>query len=275
MAALWIQSPHPVRIYRPLHKWDDYERKIKCGDTMINCPSATMIQEDCEAWLLPTQEWDHKFSDGWNKLPAELKVQILGHNLTFPKPIMADWRRREFTDRLKALYHHLHMTPEIASLARNIFYETNTFVISAEEHPSPEAQLLYNSPKAFATATIPRIRTSLNPIARTNTHHINFRLLIYSSHWAVLKRLSVGEFGFNNLRRVRVDVVWSCADRWSTKKEHPGYMHWKDYISKHLEGVVEFTCTGSVGLWAGASGFLDISVAEFEDFLKSKVTFTS
>jgi hypothetical protein len=58
------------------------------------------------------------FAQGWHKLPCELKVKVLEHNLISDRPIRRIRRRRKppiFT-LSETLYAHLIMGPSIADL---------------------------------------------------------------------------------------------------------------------------------------------------------------
>jgi hypothetical protein len=75
------------------------------------------------------------FAKGWSKLPAELKLLIIERNVSTLgkfRPInryasVFETSRCFDRSNLEVLYHHLRMTPEIAALAKQVFYNSNGF----------------------------------------------------------------------------------------------------------------------------------------------------
>jgi hypothetical protein len=78
------------------------------------------------------------FAKGWSKLLAELKLLIIEKNVSTLgklRPLnryarVFETRRHFDRSNLEVLYHHLRMTPEIAALAKQVFYNSNGFNLS-------------------------------------------------------------------------------------------------------------------------------------------------
>ncbi|KAH6633787.1 hypothetical protein C7974DRAFT_471845 [Boeremia exigua] len=66
------------------------------------------------------------FARGWAKLPVELKQAILRFELVYPSAL---WPRDANRVVRETLLHYLRMTPEIAGLARGLFFAENRFVV--------------------------------------------------------------------------------------------------------------------------------------------------
>ena len=66
------------------------------------------------------------FARGWLKLPVELKLAILRCNLTFS---VAIWPSNVNAVVRSHLLPYLRMTPDIASLAKAVFYQENQFIM--------------------------------------------------------------------------------------------------------------------------------------------------
>ncbi|KAF1958162.1 hypothetical protein CC80DRAFT_25750 [Byssothecium circinans] len=128
--AIWIVSPNPVKVHGP----------DGTAITTFKCKHPAEISFQTNVHMMPSL--GPAFSAGWKKIPDELKTQILGFNLTETEPISsAD------TSSLLGLYHHLRMTPEIASLSREVFYTTNTFSMRPEAIEPPEIIFLGYAPR--------------------------------------------------------------------------------------------------------------------------------
>ena len=105
--------------------------------------------------LSPTSRLGSSFVRGWNKLPEELKLMVLEHELVHKSGEIQIRRSHlsfdiDFVDTandyfvnvinfsMKAnLYRYLSMTPEIARLARDVFYTRNYFMIFCSRPAAP------------------------------------------------------------------------------------------------------------------------------------------
>ncbi|KAF2634732.1 hypothetical protein P280DRAFT_474427 [Massarina eburnea CBS 473.64] len=146
-------------------------------------------------WLRPAVRLQATFRDGWKKLPNELKMKVLGVSLTDTRPLEPG--------NTYYLSNFLRMTPEIAALAKEVYYTTNTFKI----------------PLYRPCMTLP------NPAIRRYVRRI-YILLSYiqlDRHWDWVRRLACGEFGFHGLRHVTLALYTAEPYRLINceKENHP------------------------------------------------------
>lgn len=94
--------------------------------TRLHSSAPIYITAENPVYIVPTTPPGPTFAAGWDKLSDELKVMILQNNLVLDHSIRGDaWNE----DVAHALFPYLRMTPEIAGLAKEIFYSKNTFEI--------------------------------------------------------------------------------------------------------------------------------------------------
>ncbi|KAF2033349.1 hypothetical protein EK21DRAFT_109145 [Setomelanomma holmii] len=169
------------------------------------------------------------FALGWSKLPIELKTQILRHRLVSPIGISSSLTWKYITNTMPTTRHvtlagrlrrHLAMGNDIASLAREVYYKHNTFIIRT----SGEGL---------------RYRVSLPPRStRSLIRSLCIQVYLSSSNWDVLQRLAAGKYGFDELRHVTVHVRWP-------HRPDPTYIglmpeKW------HRWAAISFACRGEV-----------------------------
>lgn len=85
--------------------------------------------------IAPQTNLNAGFARGWCSLPVELKECIIAYNLVSHRTLRSQrmdkcvkWENPE----ISSLLHHLRSTPEIAGIARPIYYKHNTFRLSPE-----------------------------------------------------------------------------------------------------------------------------------------------
>jgi hypothetical protein len=98
---------------------------------------ADPLDSDSKNFAPPCPQSD--FARGWRKLPNELKLQVLVHNLItvdgFEYALAQHGDLENMHATLNAtLTAHMCMGPEIAPLALQVYTEQNTFVIHMEPH---------------------------------------------------------------------------------------------------------------------------------------------
>ncbi|KAF2875698.1 hypothetical protein BDV95DRAFT_603107 [Massariosphaeria phaeospora] len=129
---------HPfVRINPP----DEYSYEpYACSDPLrlstATAPSSKPVLAATQSDVVTssTMTLGPDFARGWNTLPDELKVSVLSFNLTFKESI------REI-DAKELFLRHLCMTPEIAGLAKKIYYSTNAFRLMVRQFRFPKPSL--------------------------------------------------------------------------------------------------------------------------------------
>jgi hypothetical protein len=195
--ALGLLRELPLRIRKPLHMpagswmWIILPWPLKAiaqgsgSASQIDCTETVYFSPYIDTWLVPTVSLDISFASGWSNLPDELKAQILSHNLTFPEAI------DPCEESLLALYHHLRTSPEIAALAREAFYQSNTFRLrrhyggSRRHQCHRHLQHRIRLPHPSASALIRRVAIDISISRRAD--------------WSQLQKVSQGGHGFTNL----------------------------------------------------------------------------
>ncbi|KAJ4348958.1 hypothetical protein N0V95_005006 [Ascochyta clinopodiicola] len=137
-----------------------------------------------------TEQLGTDFADGWRKLPDELKIEVLKHNLVFSKPIAYrgnEWylsnsnsiTESEEFDHDLILRHHIALGPEIATLALQVFYEKNVIKITQSR-------------------VVP---TRMPPLpVRCYIVHLKGSKLNAQQSWPLISKLAANALGFNSLR---------------------------------------------------------------------------
>lgn len=85
--------------------------------------------------IAPKTLLDSTFVQGWNKLPTELKMRILEFVLAYTpmggKSMGSVFLKLNTCHMVNLILHYLRITPEISELAREAFYQKNTFHLGA------------------------------------------------------------------------------------------------------------------------------------------------
>lgn len=181
-----------------------YSVQVEVIDHDVRCPNGRGTRREVPMCLLsattplpltatkamritPSEPLSPEFAEGWRKLPDELRVEVLAHNLVCRQPIVHNHVRSGDKLRLDCalgtqLRHHLALGPEFASLARQIFYERNTFTVRYNELP-PIA-----------------VRGYIRSISMNEKHRYSHE----SVSWKILERLAAGTLGMDNLQHLRL-----------------------------------------------------------------------
>ncbi|KAF2875697.1 hypothetical protein BDV95DRAFT_603106 [Massariosphaeria phaeospora] len=117
-----------LRANTSIQLYSDAPMEISSGQISHNLPSDLRIHfttpvlvtapKDLTIWT--TLPLGPEFTKGWSKLPDELKVLVLSFNLVF--------RQRIYQYSLpNAFLPYLRITPEIARLAKQVYYSDNIF----------------------------------------------------------------------------------------------------------------------------------------------------
>lgn len=140
---------------------------------------------------------DERFAKGWAKLPAELKIEILSYDehINGEIRIHAVGHVSPQSPKCKVLERYHAMTPEIGSLATQIFYGTRDIIIGgvaiAKEPDDPDVAYPVVSTllKRFPTLEINRWIKSLKVHALPD-----------AETWDWLDKVALGSFRFTALR---------------------------------------------------------------------------
>ncbi|KAF1958169.1 hypothetical protein CC80DRAFT_546405 [Byssothecium circinans] len=250
---IWIKSSHPVRI-------------IIDGLGMvseIHCPDAVQVRFERLAWLVSTAPLNERLRDGWKKLPAEMK-EVLRCNLSFTKPI-ADPLGKDNHH----LLHHLRLTPKIASLAKKVFYSTNTFVLGAKRYTSHYRRGVLTPIKYDLRISGP------NPVIRNMIRRVIAVMGgvedFWPRDWEFLKKLSLGDLGYSGLQSVEVDTTRSLRHMYFTIKRFDYRM--EEVRGRYLAGTITFSCAGGIKQVRSDDRFDQKPISQFEECYKDKILF--
>lgn len=106
------------------------------------------IRCDSKLTISPAGPATSGFARGWSKLPTELELEILRYNLLFPSPI---WPSDINTVTRRELLPYLRVTPDIAEMAKSVFYQENRFIMQ------------FSNSTAFANSILAKPPMSIRP----------------------------------------------------------------------------------------------------------------
>ncbi|KAF2875696.1 hypothetical protein BDV95DRAFT_603105 [Massariosphaeria phaeospora] len=206
------------------------------------------IRSPCAVDLYPDGPWSPQFAAGWEKLPDELKLRVLGFNLTFKEPINGKSRKGWDT-----FLHFMTMTPDIANLSQEVFCKTNTFQIYCRDGNDNSLR----SKRPDILALYPKL--SVNSIIRRVQLHMN----IDSSDVEALRKFTRGDYGIGNLEWITIIVDMK-------PRECPWYLiglSGREWVEEVLKEVIHISCAGEVRLEPALGPRLEAA-------LKSKISFS-
>jgi hypothetical protein len=122
---------------------------IKINGALVWSPGPIHIMNMEVVNITVTEVLGPEFLRGWNKLPDELKVEVLAHNLTFETGLSrAAFRSiRDNKDGLeletRMLLDHCLMGPDIQALVNEVFYSKNRIYLQTKRHMYGMMELLY------------------------------------------------------------------------------------------------------------------------------------
>jgi hypothetical protein len=165
------------------------------------------IRCDIKLTISPAGPATPGFARGWLKLPTELKLQILRHNLLLPSPL---WPSNINTVTRRELLPYLRMTPDIAEIAKSVFYQENRFIM----------QFSSSTPNSWSTLARPPM--SIRPQLR----RITFLTRLTTLDWQILRSISRQDCaGFTSLFHLTIRCL-SCETAASIMlSEHQGEAH--------------------------------------------------
>lgn len=186
--SMWIASPYVVDSLSCHTR--RFERNTQFP-MQIYCPNPVKIQYNNgdNHWLVPRAPLLPVFVRGWNKLPNELKINILEFNLICDTRIDLEI----YDYHLDILHDHLRMTPEIADMSENIFFGKNEF----EFHIEDLLELGGSDWNYYRLAQISKL------CLRVYVNHEH-----YEGSWEVIEALFAVLDCFTNLSHVILKIQW-------------------------------------------------------------------
>jgi hypothetical protein len=221
--------------------------------TVISAATPITITAQNKITLSPATPLGQTFGQLWKMLPTELKYEILRYNLVIEGPY-GRWRSwsaleekrwkdaklfpsKDAKDRAdeekrheKSQMKYFAMGPEIAPLARRVFYENNNFSIGA---------MFRDNMSAYTTSGFRAPNMAVRPWIK----HVTVDIHLNWSDWESLQSLAEGDNGFENLKTVHI-ITRQIGDL-------------REYILDLDEELyVEFKCIGRIELrdrrWSSA-----------------------
>jgi len=244
-SSMQIASAHPMRI----------------SDITVWSATPIHITVSATSELATTAELGPDFACGWSNLSEQLKARILSTNLTVACAIDANDFQGATDDMPPAhkfYFDCLRATPEIAALAKQIFYGSNTFKVQPIQTAQTSGwRMAYPHPD---------VRTSISRLA--------LQVDLLGKRWKFVREFAdrVHE-DFHNIKYVKVIFV-------NTPSAANGGKIWKD-IWQTWRGFartsVSFPCKGRYVLPSaenfGTRGFTELQCADLEPVLQHSLIF--
>ena len=240
--SIYIKSDSPYRV--TLIKGNSVD--VDAGPQSI-----TKIASSRSLIIASSAPLKSAFAEGWNRLPAELKILTLGFNMKAENRVGAgNWTLYPSIVHCQLL-PHLTMTREIAEMAREIFWTKNEFYLE----PSNQSVVIGNR------RLDKRLYFAYPPQA---FHHLIRRLVVrilpFRHEWLKLAKLANGDYGFAALRNVVVEL--------DLRRMLYNARAWTNFLAQIVGDGVSFHCAGIVKFLAPQHAKNVSSEISFEDVKK-------
>ncbi|KAF2451017.1 hypothetical protein P171DRAFT_480064 [Karstenula rhodostoma CBS 690.94] len=192
-ASLWISSTFPFKVYRCTGRPPPSE---------MFSEGPVLVKVEARSWLCPLIPLNPGFVRGWNKLPTEMKLHVLGYILTFHQPLSCPYLDGRGSSEFQALDRLALSTPDMAKLSREVFYATNTITISmlTQEQRvrlNTNPQYAYKIPPPNTLPLLRKVRVMIGP---------------FQHHWERLNILSNLKQRCPKLRELTVVLRWDWGE---------------------------------------------------------------
>ena len=235
--GIWIQCDSAVRLRA---KAAEYNSTL---DIIIESDGALYLAMPESVSAIPIGPIHFDFAHGWLKLPAEIKVQILSYNLDMSRAGGLDIDHGE-----DEIMHHARTTPEIASLAQEVYFSRNTFVLRARDRPYEGRPAL---PSKMTPSSLPSSYMAYpSPAVGHHVRTIIYELYIDTRSWERLQRLGAGDPSFPNLATLIVYVdsnLWG-VHAWHTLPFNQDRQATYDWIDGIMPGHIDFFTQKRLGV---------------------------
>ncbi|KAF2635720.1 hypothetical protein P280DRAFT_484386 [Massarina eburnea CBS 473.64] len=162
------------------------------------------------------------FVKGWNKLPDELKLQILSSVVSFPTSPM-NFKSVELTK----LEPFIFMTPEIRALSTELFYGKTTILSTLG---------VRKLPPLFAQPYVRKLELTMCLC--------DLGLRNNNTAFAFLRRVSKGETNFQRLQHIR--IIFSWAAWWEEDALFVWEVRFWDRLCRDVLQDINLPCSGIV-----------------------------
>ncbi|KAH6633788.1 hypothetical protein C7974DRAFT_412758 [Boeremia exigua] len=231
---------YPLRIYNnlkintPTPLWITSPTELEVNGVLMVPTKPFCISVPLYTLVFSMAPLGPAFAKGWSKLPSELKVEILAHNLV----IDPERGVSSFSDVRETFLEHLQMTPEIAELAKHVFYKMNVFNVAQIRN----LRLVYAYPSSIFNGMIQKV------------------MITVTDGWLVVSRIAQASHGLSGLRHVSVGFHY--ARKWDT------------FVAGAMD--VQFRCRGEIFIFGGGPFESERNVPSIQDqmdYLKSRISF--
>ncbi|KAI4665836.1 uncharacterized protein J4E78_003301 [Alternaria triticimaculans] len=192
------------------------------------------------------------FAEGWNKLPAELKILTLEFNMKAENRVGAGNKCVYPPIVYCRLLPHLAMTREIGAIARDIFWTKNEFHLEPAYYSvipgngSLDARLYFAYPPQAFHHLIRRLAVRIRPMR---------------DEWLKLAKLANGDYGFAALRNVVVELDMRVVQFTRARR-------YDDFLTNTVGDGIDFHCAGNLKFLAPQKAKGRSSEVSFEDVKK-------
>ncbi|KAJ4304616.1 hypothetical protein N0V90_000142 [Kalmusia sp. IMI 367209] len=230
-----LQPPFSVQIASTTKFLVVIDKETELVEIPAPATLAVVTSNKLTVQIMPCTPLTSKFVEGWNKLPFELKYEVVAQNMRLyplrvpdPVPLGISTRPDDQNPALGRLLEHCRMTPEFAHLAKLAFYKENEWQI-------------WLVPKCFHVPL-------RYPPRQLNcyVHRLIIRLFMSSEHWRLLRRLAEGSLGFENLKFIDILVNWSFILVDHDLHAPLQSQAWQHFFSERSGTPIEFKCKGRI-----------------------------
>lgn len=226
-ASFAVYSSQPLNISAP------------CS-MQIHAYTPIRIRSDSKLTVSPAGPATPGFARGWRNLPTELKLEILRYNLLYPSPL---WPANINTVIRRELLPYLRMTPDVAEMAKAVFYQENNFTMQ------------FTNSLVFPNSILAKPSMSIRPQLR----HITFQTRLCEFDWQILRAMSGKDrAGFTGLIHLKVrylsgehaailELAKYCSPRGPISFDECYLARRGEPVHLPFDGVVMFDRSGFVG----------------------------
>jgi hypothetical protein len=242
---LSVLSAYPIHVY--------YPKDTQSPPLQIQSSAPVVFGNgDAAVYLVPDAPLGLEFVAGWTKLPDELKVLILAQNLVFDESVrFRNWK--EITERV--LFPHLRMTPEIANLAREVFYTQNEF------------QLFRGGDRVIHIHQGIMWRRFLKPPNRDMVRHVKVPIMLYQDDLGAISATSKTIPGFSSVKHLRLVLYLHVP--WKGN-------NWEGLLKNEMAPTLAFDVPGCLEVYPhpGERPPPDWVLNQIQDDLRKRITFS-
>jgi hypothetical protein len=234
--GIWLQCKSGIRI-----RETDYDT---ANDIVIETDGPVYIAHPRPATIIPATPLDEDFAIGWQRLPTELKVQVLTNNLLrYGQPVITASPPRPGENNgvvfpFHGFIHHVLLGPHFADLSKEVFYTNNIPRLKPSSTQRPGCSLL--PPTVHSLFPVPQPSWYLSypsPSVGQWVRIIAITFTIDTGSWERLHRFANGNPSFETLQRVLIQVRWQ-GGLMATRPNGPIQLAWLNWVDTITPGAM-------------------------------------